>query len=158
MDRINVPQTGIINQVGLVSTSFTPVSNLPAGTYRAWVRAVRVTNELSPWSIEVNFTVTETDPTGDVPGGDFRLVGLLVSELAEGGDGSHGIYGTYDDVRAEERQPTPKDVFVAEIQAPSDQQLDRPMIEFAMTEFLAGVDGGYRAVQPPSTVIRLPVM
>ncbi len=138
VDRINVPQIGIINQVGLASTSFTPVSDLSAGTYRAWVRAVSSTGELSPWSIEVNFTVTEADPAGDAPGLDYRLAALLVSELVEKDnrtDRSHKIDKSYAETTVEQPQPAPTAFPAVETQEPSDQQLDRLMMEFAITEF-----------------------
>ena len=83
VNRTDVAQSNVINQVGLTGISFTPVANLAAGTYRAWVRAVSSTGELSPWSLEVNFTVTGTGPADDVPGFDFQLAGLLSSDLTD---------------------------------------------------------------------------
>ncbi len=65
VNRTDVAQAGVISQVGLAGTSFTPASNLAPGTYRAWVRAVSTTGELSPWSLEVNFTITDAQPAGD---------------------------------------------------------------------------------------------
>ena len=47
----------IIRQSALATTTFTPTSSLPAGTYRAWVRAVSSTSELSLWSRYIEFTV-----------------------------------------------------------------------------------------------------
>ena len=138
MNRTDVSQPNVILQSGLATTSFTPVSDLPAGTYRAWVRAVSSTGELSPWSIEVNFTVTEADPAGDAPGLDYRLAGLLVSELVEKDnrtDRSHKTYKSYAETTVEQPQPAPTAFPAVETQEPSDQQLDRVMMEFALTEF-----------------------
>lgn len=56
VDRVGV-QTSYINQTGITSTSFQPVTPLPAGLYRAWVRAVSTTSENSAWSAPVDFTV-----------------------------------------------------------------------------------------------------
>ena len=84
VNRINVPQAGIISLTGLTTTSFTPTTPLPVGTYRAWVRAVSGTGELSSWSIEVNFTITAILPWVDPPGSDVLLTTLLVNELTEG--------------------------------------------------------------------------
>jgi hypothetical protein len=55
--RTDVPVAGIINQTALTATSYTPTAALPAGTYRAWLRAVG-TNGAGPWSAQVNFTIT----------------------------------------------------------------------------------------------------
>jgi serralysin len=61
VDRVGI-KTGYIQENNLTTTSFTPASPLPVDTYRVWVRAVSSTNEVSPWSISVTFTVT--DATG----------------------------------------------------------------------------------------------
>jgi hypothetical protein len=53
-----VTQIGIISQTGLAGTSFTPATPLPKGTYRAWVRAVSTTGELSIWSTPTDFAIT----------------------------------------------------------------------------------------------------
>lgn len=53
-------QTQIIRQPNLTGTSYTPTSLLPSGTYRAWIRAISTTGELSPWSLEVQFTIAAT--------------------------------------------------------------------------------------------------
>ena len=50
------------------------------------MRAVSSTGELSPWSIEVNFTVTATAPTIHSPETDLQLTGLLASALDRPGD------------------------------------------------------------------------
>ncbi len=57
VDRVGV-QTSYINQTGITSTSFQPVTPLPAGLYRAWVRAVSTTSENSAWSAPFEFTVS----------------------------------------------------------------------------------------------------
>ncbi|MBL8818573.1 MAG: hypothetical protein JNL58_21270 [Planctomyces sp.] len=58
VDRVDVPQIGIINQTILMTTSYTSVTTLAKGTYRAWVRAVSTTGELSVWSTVVNFVIS----------------------------------------------------------------------------------------------------
>lgn len=57
VNRVDIAVAGIINVTGLLSTAFTPVSPLAAGTYRAWVRSVSSTGELSIWSAQVDFTI-----------------------------------------------------------------------------------------------------
>ena len=60
VSRIDVAQAGIINLTGAISTTYTPTLALPKGTYRAWVRAVRSTGELSPWSVSVDFMIAQS--------------------------------------------------------------------------------------------------
>ena len=57
VNRTDVPVAGIINLTGLTTTSHTPVTPLQLGTYRAWGRAVSTTGELSPWSLQVDFSI-----------------------------------------------------------------------------------------------------
>lgn len=49
----------LIREQTLTSTSFTPTTALADGTYRAWVRAVSSTAEISVWSAQVVFTIAE---------------------------------------------------------------------------------------------------
>jgi hypothetical protein len=58
VDRVDVPQIGIINQTILMTTSYTSVTTLSKGTYRAWVRAVSTTGELSVWSTVLDFVIS----------------------------------------------------------------------------------------------------
>ena len=83
VNRINVPQAGIVSQTGLTTTSLTPTTPLPAGIYRAWVRAVSSTGELSPWSIEVNFTITASLPSVGSSGADVLLTTSLENALPQ---------------------------------------------------------------------------
>ncbi|MBL8816279.1 MAG: hypothetical protein JNL58_09630 [Planctomyces sp.] len=56
VDRIG-SQSGYLQISGLTQTSFTPATALPVGAYRAWVRAISSTGEISPWSLSQDFTV-----------------------------------------------------------------------------------------------------
>ncbi len=58
-------QAQIIRQQNLTGTNYTPITSLPAGSYRAWIRAVSSTGEVSLWSLEVAFTITAIAPLGD---------------------------------------------------------------------------------------------
>ena len=153
VNRISVPQAIVISQVGLTTTDFTPVSDLAAGTYRAWVRAVSNTNELSPWSIEVNFTVTAFAPTIDSLDADLMLTGLLMSELASGNERDVNTHPSKVVVNTQPNQIN--DEAMVELAAPVvfsspsarpaiDHQrpdlfdLDRMMMEFTMDQFLPG--------------------
>jgi hypothetical protein len=60
VNRIDVPQTNIILATGLSSLVFQATTALPAGTYRAWVRAISTSDQLSPWGLEVNISVSTT--------------------------------------------------------------------------------------------------
>ncbi|MBC7966651.1 MAG: hypothetical protein H7Z17_12105, partial [Fuerstia sp.] len=150
VNRINVPQAGIISQTGLTTTSFTPTAALPVGTYRAWVRAVSTTGELSPWSTEVNFTITAIAPTIDSPDADLMLTGLLTSELAQRNDLDADAHESQIIVRvppdrltgeavAEAAAPavisSPSVLPVTNDQQPAVLDLDRLMMEFARHEF-----------------------
>ena len=55
--RLDVMTTGLINVVGLTSTTYTPSTPLPAGTFRVWARAISSTGALSPWSISSDFSI-----------------------------------------------------------------------------------------------------
>ncbi|MBL8816678.1 MAG: hypothetical protein JNL58_11660 [Planctomyces sp.] len=66
VDRIDVSTSKIINQSGILLNSFSTTTALPAGTYRAWVRAVSNTNEKSPWSAPVDFTIASESVVDDV--------------------------------------------------------------------------------------------
>ncbi len=127
VNRINVPQVGIINQTSLTTTSFVPTTPLPVGTYRAWVRAVSGTGEISIWSVQVDFNVTETDPTGDITVGDLMLTSLLVSEMTQRDQGP---------VSAESSNRSALPAITD--QRPDLPALDRMMAEFAMQEFSPG--------------------
>ena len=154
VNRINIAQAGIISQTGLTTTSFTPTTDLAAGTFRAWVRAVSSTGELSPWSIEVNFSVTATDPAIDSPATDLKLTGLLASALAQPDDGdpessptrtvehpqteatAHGS----DFEVAIQMRPSNLTVWPdAHVQKQNDLDVDRIMKEFALHEFTTAV-------------------
>lgn len=47
----------VINETALTSTTFVPGSDLAAGTYRIWVRAVSGSNVISDWSTSVDLTI-----------------------------------------------------------------------------------------------------
>lgn len=56
VDNQTTNTTNVIRQDGLASNSFTPTVALPAGSYRAWVRAV--TNSIGgPWSQPFDFVI-----------------------------------------------------------------------------------------------------
>ncbi len=58
VSRIDVPVAGVINVRNLTSARYIPVTSLPIGTYRIWVRAISTTGEISPWSLQRDFQVT----------------------------------------------------------------------------------------------------
>ena len=55
VDQQNPWVQKVVYQTNLTSTSF--VSGMPLGTFRTWVRAVSATNQISPWSAYVDFTI-----------------------------------------------------------------------------------------------------
>ena len=74
VNRTNVAVAGIINVTGLTTSSYTPVMPLPVGIYRAWVRAVSTTGELSSRSIQVDFTIAAAmEPAGGIAAVDSLM-------------------------------------------------------------------------------------
>jgi len=82
VDRQNPWVQKSVYQTNLTGTSFTS-SALSAGTYRIWVRAVSATNEFSPWSVPVDFTITMVAASQNdlllSQSNDGLLSGVLVS-------------------------------------------------------------------------------
>ena len=58
--RVDVLTGGIINQAGITSTNYTPTTQLPTGSYRAWVRSVSAASGTGPWGPQANFLITAT--------------------------------------------------------------------------------------------------
>lgn len=56
IDRVGVQSPYITS--GVQNAEFRPGSPLPAGTYRAWVRSLGGSNEASPWSAPIEFTIS----------------------------------------------------------------------------------------------------
>lgn len=117
------------------------------------MRAVSHTNELSPWSIEVNFTVTAVAPTQDSLDADLMLTGLLKSELAKSNDRYANTYPSqvvdhtqpdrsFDEAVVERAAPaafsSPQARPAIDQRSPPLVDLDRMMMEFAMHQFLPG--------------------
>lgn len=50
-------QSQIIREQNLNEPRFTALSPLPSGNYRAWVRAVSTSGEVSPWSLQHEFAI-----------------------------------------------------------------------------------------------------
>ncbi|MDG2130292.1 MAG: hypothetical protein P8K08_19995 [Fuerstiella sp.] len=73
VDNLTTGQNSIIRENTLTATSYTPVSDLTPGDYRAWVRAINGNNDSpGPWSFNVEFTVAVVDKTViDNPEGVF---------------------------------------------------------------------------------------
>ena len=57
VDNVTTGQSKVIFQTHLAAPSFTPGARLPAGTYRAWVRAAGAGSTASDWSVARDFTV-----------------------------------------------------------------------------------------------------
>jgi hypothetical protein len=65
---VNNQTTGelqIIREKALTTNSYTSVSNLPQGDYRAWVRGINSASEVGAWSPAYSFTID--DPIPSVP-------------------------------------------------------------------------------------------
>ena len=111
--RTDVLTAGIINQTGLVGTSFTPVTPLPVGTYRAWVRAISNTAEVGPWSLQVNFSIAaETSEPGS---GSENLLRVQLAGLNNNSvhcDQRSSPVEAVDDVVSQETLSVPGDMSI----------------------------------------------
>jgi CSLREA domain-containing protein len=81
VDRTDVAHSKIIYQTDLASNSLAASTQLPAGMYRAWVRAVTSTGQFSYWSTPVTFTIAEAARIIDAPDSELQLSGIRKSEL-----------------------------------------------------------------------------
>lgn len=60
VDNLTTATAQIIREDNLTTNSFNVVAALSSGNYRFWVRAINATNNApGPWSIPIDFTVTE---------------------------------------------------------------------------------------------------
>lgn len=57
VNREDVAQARVINVEGIRETSWQGNSSLPAGTYRAWIRAVSTSGKAGPWSRDIVFRI-----------------------------------------------------------------------------------------------------
>ncbi|MFO0864207.1 MAG: Ig-like domain-containing protein [Gemmataceae bacterium] len=70
VDNLTTGASQVIRQTSLVATTFTPVANLPYGSYRVWVRAFNGSDVASSWSTSADFRIgapTITAPIGTAP-------------------------------------------------------------------------------------------
>ncbi len=124
---VNGVTSRVILQTDLTTTSFTPTSNLAAGTYRVWVRAVSNMGVVTDWSKAVNFTVARQDApdtSGEGNNGfDDALLAALQSEspltLIPSLDGSEQRKA------GEQQHPVPAEDLVLTIAQTHDSRADR---------------------------------
>ena len=57
IDNLSTNQSQFVRDMNVVGTSFTPPSNLPMGSYRAWVRGVDASGTAAAWAVPVDFRV-----------------------------------------------------------------------------------------------------
>lgn len=62
VNNISTGQAQIIRRNDITTNSFTSISNLPQGNYRAWVRGINAANEVGEWSLAYEFTIDEAAP------------------------------------------------------------------------------------------------
>lgn len=88
INRVDVFTPGIVDVSGITGTSYT-TNALPIGSYRAWVRAVSATGEISAWNVPYEFSITvETADSATIP------ENLLPTQLAVLHDFSLQISGS----------------------------------------------------------------
>lgn len=56
-DNTTSEQQAIIREDQLADASYTPLSPLPAGRYRVWVRAIGADGTSAPWSLPLVFVI-----------------------------------------------------------------------------------------------------
>ena len=142
-------QAQIIRQQNLTGTNYTPITSLPTGSYRAWIRAVSSTGEVSPWSLEVAFTITAIAPLGDSESSDGIpdvLLAVLPKELQVKNLGSNTTRSSCRiidtrEIQPEERIPKIDGRDWASIPTYTDvrsEQFDDDLLLAAIHEFLEG--------------------
>ena len=67
-----------IFETNLLTTSYTPVSLLAKGTYRAWVRAVSISGEVGAWSSQADFVIARAKSVESESMDQFALASLGV--------------------------------------------------------------------------------
>lgn len=89
LDNLSTEQSAIIREDDVAAAEFTPGSDLAAGDYRAWVRAIDGdTNQPGPWSLRLDFTVVaaELPSTGEYAPAAELLSVLLLPEPVSSSD------------------------------------------------------------------------
>jgi uncharacterized delta-60 repeat protein len=66
IDNLTTGASQVIRQQNIAGTSFTPTSNLPFGSYRAWVRSISDAGVASAWSVATDFRSATPAITGPV--------------------------------------------------------------------------------------------
>ena len=79
VNNLTTSTSQVVYETNLQTVSFAPASNLPAGDYRAWVRAIAVDGTPGPWSMGVNFTITAN--TQDADGGALEQPRVLLAAV-----------------------------------------------------------------------------
>jgi hypothetical protein len=64
----------------LTGTNFTPTSNLAAGRYRIWVRAVSAQGHLSAWSTPVDITVAGVENKDELLSSEPPIIAALLPD------------------------------------------------------------------------------
>lgn len=72
----------VLNKKDILTNSYTPTTELAAGNYRVWIRAINANGILTTWSAVQTFTIT-TVTTNDEYTADSPLVASLLSDEAE---------------------------------------------------------------------------
>ena len=72
----------ILNKKDILTNSYTPTTELAAGNYRAWVRAINANGIMTTWSAVQTFTITSVT-SNDQPTAETELVASLLSDNSE---------------------------------------------------------------------------
>ena len=69
----------LIHETNLTTLTYTPTAAQPKGTYRAWVRAVSSSGEVSVWSVQAEFVIAAVDASDTELSFDPELLTSLQS-------------------------------------------------------------------------------
>ena len=66
VNRIDVAANGVINETALTGESFMPTTPLDSGMYRAWLRAVDNSENMTDWSTATDFDVATAEVSSQI--------------------------------------------------------------------------------------------
>lgn len=82
VDNLTTSTARVIFEQNLTSATYTPATNLPAGNYRAWVRAIGSTSN-GPWTLPYDFTIALLDDSAEISEESQLIVLASIDLLAD---------------------------------------------------------------------------
>jgi predicted phage tail protein len=135
-------QSQIIRQQNLITTSYTPGNSLPAGSYRAWIRAISSSGEFSPWSLEVAFAVAaipQPSQSESLHGIPDDMIAVLAQELQSQRLGSNNTRVSSRSAEVELLPPTERTLKIVADDRISPQLHESCFAQFADEHLVAAI-------------------